>query len=235
MTKNHIVLERYFFSFSNCNAIWTMKRFLIMGSEVTGNFTEVVKSRWLTSAQTGLLKMWVFYLHNSIQITFWDQGPLLILSVVKFKKTKIVFQLISFSTFVLHIVSAKETNDCTPGSHLTPSGKNVHPVRLAHFNQNSGATGCISCPKGSVTPEKDASSCSLCEDSEASSRDRTACHCARGYDFNYRTRKCKTCPPGTADLSDQGYSSCESCEPGFYQPNKGATECLLCPAGSVSG
>lgn len=146
-----------------------------------------------------------------------------------------IFQVLLLFSFAFIIVSAQDTNECTPGNYLTPSGKKCASCPPGTFQPDSGATGCIPCPKGFVAPKKGAASCTPCENVEASNRDRTACYCVRGYEFNYYRGKCKMCPPGTYNVHDPYYSYCETCPPGFYQPNKGATECLQCPAGSTSG
>ena len=62
--------------------------------------------------------------------------------------------------------------------------------------------------------------------------------CAKGYYCPNTAlvvnQQCKPCLAGSYQNVDNGYV-CETCKPGFFQPNQGQSKCNACPAGTESG
>lgn len=158
---------------------------------------------------------------------------------VYFNKGKKASTMISTFTVVLFAlfhttVLAHGGNSCKPGYYLPPSGNECSLCPAGTFQPRSGAVGCIPCPTGYITSTEGSTFCTPCKRSETSNRYHTTCICTTGYEFDYGLNKCKICPAGSAYTKSGSYSYCTTCEPGTYQPNKGALKCLACSKGSQS-
>lgn len=151
-------------------------------------------------------------------------------SLVRYGKS-IILQLLTI--FLFKLSTAK--NLCTPGSYLPLSSRNCTACPAGTYQPRSGARGCIPCAPGSISTVDGSVRCTPCETLQTSNKYRTDCICDSGYAFDYVSKKCKICPAGTVYIKS-GYSPyCESCPLNTYQPNRGASNCLDCPDGFVSG
>uniref|UniRef100_F6V250 Signal peptide, CUB and EGF-like domain-containing protein 2 n=1 Tax=Ornithorhynchus anatinus TaxID=9258 RepID=F6V250_ORNAN len=84
---------------------------------------------------------------------------------------------------------------------------------------------CILCPNGTYQDEEGQITCEPCPHSESSGTQKTAG--ARSVS------ECGgQCPPG--EYSSDGFSPCQACPLGTYQPEAGRTSCLLCGGGLLT-
>jgi hypothetical protein len=79
--------------------------------------------------------------------------------------------------------------------------------------------GCLACPEGKFSSERDSPSCAVCAPGQ--------------YGKQARAHSCPSCPMGKYQ-KHVSRRSCHACEEGRYAPNPFASACHACPIGTYS-
>jgi len=108
--------------------------------------------------------------------------------------------------------------------------------QAGEYSSANRSTGCETCAAGQFSGQNGSSGCGTCLVDTYSQAGATACTaCPLGHFSLALTGStgCRTCVAGSFFRVDE-QRRCQACQRGNYTSTGGATECLVCPAGSFS-
>ncbi|ESO93387.1 hypothetical protein LOTGIDRAFT_119662 [Lottia gigantea] len=142
---------------------------------------------------------------------------------------------------------------CDVGHYYESISSNCIKCNIGEYQDQSGQTQCKSCPIGETTKDIGSTSITdyLCKLGEELSVTGECVKCPKGsYRDDLDQEYCQACPYGwsTSDVGSTSISqctvahcqrgeylnednTCELCEKGTYQPNRGQTSCIACGRG----
>ena len=120
--------------------------------------------------------------------------------------------------------------DCHPGFYKVKEGV-CRACPRGTFQSKKIKYACRPCPLNSIS-KAGSVACTKCPEGTNPNKHQSKCICGPGY--QKVGRKCVQCKAGT--YSEGGrYAFCNDCSSGMYQPKRGQSECLTCPAEMFSG
>ena len=120
--------------------------------------------------------------------------------------------------------------DCHPGFYKVEEGV-CRPCPYGTFQSRKNKYACRPCPLNSIS-NPGSVACTKCPEGTDPNKHQSKCICGPGY--QKVDGKCVKCEAGKFSIGGRS-AYCIDCKDGTYQPKRGRSKCLTCPADTFSG